>query len=211
MITQQILCDIIKDYKGISYKRGFSQKVWFLNDCKLNGNYLNITVVKWEKPNPPIKFAIIREPIERFVSFYGHFCKKLDQCEQRNIHQFAVWIDFLITNHSDPLSWSPTLINHGLPQTRFCHLTSDKSLLFVHYSQNRTQMEEELLNVFEKAKIPRDLAQKALQHLHHSSTYHASNDSDRFVFTEAVAKNPKTIAILRKLYKEDFMFWKTHL
>lgn len=90
IITQQILCDITKEYKGIPFKSKFSQKINFLkyesliifrniemrfSECKRNADYRNSSISTWKKPMKPKKLVIIREPIERFTSFYLHFCK----------------------------------------------------------------------------------------------------------------------------------------
>lgn len=44
--------------------------------------------------------------------------------------------------------------------SRFCHLKSDKTFQYVHYSRNRTQMEDELLQVLVKTQIPQEIAKQ---------------------------------------------------
>ncbi|CAJ0944883.1 unnamed protein product, partial [Mesorhabditis belari] len=167
----------------------------------------------WARPATPIKFTLVRDPVQRFVSLYEHFCDRLKACKGRDIHHFAKWINNV--RHHRGAKWRKyrkanldyrLIAYHMVPQTNFCQLGSrKKSFYIIRYSDNKTAMYGAFMRLFRRAHIPLGVARRALGHLRHSSTRHASQNEKRATQLKAeIAKTPHTVALIRSIYKEDY-------
>ncbi|CAJ0926846.1 unnamed protein product, partial [Mesorhabditis belari] len=134
-ITHTMLCDIHREYRGIFFERKYSSDLGGDNDCKLNDWYPEHHKAFWAKRKVPLKFTIVRDPIDRFVSLYGSACDQLKMCKDRDIHEFAHWVNNMRKQRGaaarkirdgeghELYRW---IFYHALPQTSFCNLVADR-------------------------------------------------------------------------------------
>ncbi|CAJ0939656.1 unnamed protein product, partial [Mesorhabditis belari] len=118
VVTRAILCDVLKEYKNVTY----TPKLGAIT-CDANHDYPN-GWPKWVRSRKNIIFAVVRDPLERFVSTYEFLCKFAKMCatKVKNIHQFASWVHRLQTldfagrrprsRNLDEIVW------HSWPQTK---------------------------------------------------------------------------------------------
>ncbi|CAJ0915732.1 unnamed protein product, partial [Mesorhabditis belari] len=123
----------------------------------------------WRKRRYPIKFTLIRDPVDRLVSLYGHFCENLRKCGDRNIHQFIAWLYLLFRHRNRDLLQGQDfrlLYYHAIPQSGFCNLDEQRQNFFIiRYSNDRKDMYRQFSRLFRRARIPKHVAKRALRHL----------------------------------------------
>ncbi|CAJ0949675.1 unnamed protein product, partial [Mesorhabditis belari] len=218
-ITQYILCDVLREYKGIPYVPQYKRQLHYKNECREHKNYRFIRGSTWARPTsePVVRFTLVREPLDRFISLYGFVCKYRSECpaEIRNIHRFARWLyhkqKMALAGKRFPSERLEDILAHSWPQTSFCGLKDKMSdLTFVHHSTNRTKMQDEMMSVFDKAHVPAEVAKKALAHLTRSSTAHAGKSESKRALLEEIKGNADTMRYINAMYHEDFEFLKTH-
>ncbi|CAJ0939636.1 unnamed protein product, partial [Mesorhabditis belari] len=73
VITREILCDVLKEYKSIPYKPK-TENVTADSTCDANRNYPQ-GWPKWVRPRDTLTFTVVRDPLERFISTYEFLCK----------------------------------------------------------------------------------------------------------------------------------------
>ncbi|CAJ0954165.1 unnamed protein product, partial [Mesorhabditis belari] len=170
----------------------------------------------WLKPWETVRFTIVREPIERFVSVYKFVCKFRSDCpaKVKTIHDFARWlykIQKAELKKGKAASRSTQFITwHSWPQTRYCNIENNRTTL-VHHSSNRQKMRQEMMTVFRRARIPQRVGNKALRHLLRSSTAHASeNRTEKRNLKKEVMENNRTMEYIKAIYHQDFHFFEKH-
>ncbi|CAJ0954070.1 unnamed protein product, partial [Mesorhabditis belari] len=211
MITTEILCDLLRDYREIPYKHNFGKNISGINACVNNTFYPDAHLEKWKRSTKIVRFTIVRDPIERFASYYGHFCGMLNQCEGKDIHQYSRWMYFMLNNKIKPKTHlTMGRLFHGYPQSWFCNLGSDKEIQIIRYTHNKKEMAKQFLRILKKAKVPKKLAKRALKHLKKSSTVHAAKHSERQKLREQIVTNPTTMEHVRAIYHDDFELFNKH-
>ncbi|CAJ0567701.1 unnamed protein product, partial [Mesorhabditis spiculigera] len=125
-IVGNILCDVIREYHGITYAQNISDRLDGEFPCFAHNTFkrFNNGVAKW-KLQKKIKFAVVRDPIDRFVSMYGHFCSLLRKCQGRDIHEFAEKVHDALMHRISFVNRDPDIKLHVLPQADFCDLGSN--------------------------------------------------------------------------------------
>ncbi|CAJ0925896.1 unnamed protein product, partial [Mesorhabditis belari] len=82
-ITRTILCDIFREYRGMNFTQEFTDNQTGENACVANAWFPDDGETIWKKPRRVTKFTLVRDPVDRFVSLYGHFCGILKRCGDR--------------------------------------------------------------------------------------------------------------------------------
>ncbi|CAJ0571888.1 unnamed protein product, partial [Mesorhabditis spiculigera] len=165
---------------GIQFEQKFDAGLDGANPCFLNDSFIHNGIATWPVKNPPLLFTVVRDPIDRFVSIYGHFCVTNSQCGDKTIHQFAEDVYLSYTGHMSFVTENPIVRLHAFPHTEFCGLYQDhKKYEVIYYSEDREDMRRQFLNIFDKAEVPRAASERALNHLTMSSTLHAMKSASK--------------------------------
>ncbi|CAJ0560267.1 unnamed protein product, partial [Mesorhabditis spiculigera] len=174
-IVGNILCDVIREYHGITYAQNISDRLDGEFPCFAHNTFkrFNNGVAKW-KLQKKIKFAVVRDPIDRFVSML------LRKCQGRDIHEFAEKVHDALMHRISFVNRDPDIKLHVLPQADFCDLGSNlEQYEVIYWSEDRLKMKKQFEGLFEKAGVPKEIVAKVLRHLTESSTSHAQRDNDR--------------------------------
>ncbi|CAJ0567508.1 unnamed protein product, partial [Mesorhabditis spiculigera] len=205
-IIHTILCDLLRMLHGIQFEQKFDAGLDGANPCFLNDSFIHNGIATWPVKNPPLLFTVVRDPIDRFVSIYGHFCVTNSQCGDKTIHQFAEDVYLSYTGHMSFVTENPIVRLHAFPHTEFCGLYQDhKKYEVIYYSEDREDMRRQFLNIFDKAEVPRAASERALNHLTMSSTLHAMKSASKKVeMKKELLSNSRTEKIVRAIYHSDY-------
>ncbi|CAJ0567367.1 unnamed protein product, partial [Mesorhabditis spiculigera] len=186
-----------------------------LQDVDLDRNINDIIdtehgVEKWHKPIKPLKFTIIREPVDRFVSVYQHFCLRLDQCGDVGIHRFAQ--DLYDSLHGNTNYIRERQIHgHTVPQSNYCNMRDRvQDMMLIRYTDNKPLFKRRLMSVLKKARVPKESMKKALRHIALATTAHAADDGDTKDLHRALRNAPETLKIIRAIYRKDYEIFRFH-
>ncbi|CAJ0961072.1 unnamed protein product, partial [Mesorhabditis belari] len=213
-----VLCDLYRYFKRISFTPKFTRDEE-ISECQLQNWYEKVKLLKkprWElrQKRELVKFSVIRHPIDRFVSLYGHFCEQLKYCGETNIEIFARDLYNLMSN-----GWKNSTANgkifiharqliyyHAQPQFWFCNFPLEiENYHLVHHNFDGETMKSELQMVFDEAAVPRKYSNKVLQHVTNSTTGNAMRDGKRRNdHRKNVESNLETMRYLRAIYHSDF-------
>ncbi|CAJ0567501.1 unnamed protein product, partial [Mesorhabditis spiculigera] len=195
-ILLSALCDMQREFRGINFTQVLNSTFLEVkNDCWYNKTfYRTHKTEKWAKPKRKVKFIIVRDPVERFVSLYSYICLYEKLCPKRTgIQKFAQDIYNAYRGENNYIRTRPPIWGHVSPQANFCQLRKRwPDFDIVYHSREPEILKDQLLDVFRKAQIPEETAERALRHITMGSTTHAtSSDSDCWS-DKAFYRNHKT-------------------
>ncbi|CAJ0920272.1 unnamed protein product, partial [Mesorhabditis belari] len=84
----------------------------------------------------------------------------------------------IVTFTDSPGKIAKTLNHHAFPQSSYCNAFKEP-IEIIHFTHNKRKMRREMMRVFKKAKIPTNVANKALHHVLKSTTVNSKNNSSR--------------------------------
>ncbi|CAJ0915935.1 unnamed protein product, partial [Mesorhabditis belari] len=158
------------------------------------------------------RFFIWRDPLDRFLSLYGHMCKREHLCgvAGKNIHSFARGVyQMLKSNRGGPGSKDFLRFKHHvIPQSWYCEIsTHRKSDRVVEYTNDKALMMKRLARVFQSSTVPKWMWKKALQRIAKTNINHRSQISHHEqyeLWRRQILASPETLAYFKAIYHSDY-------
>ncbi|CAJ0574651.1 unnamed protein product, partial [Mesorhabditis spiculigera] len=218
---KKMLCELLLRKLGMNITKDVEDDLTTgKNWCLRSHGRAKMSYLKgWENLNNT-KMFVWRDPVDRFVSMYGHVCISLKRCGKagESIHtaakafyeylQFgtvpkgAVTPEFFV-HHISPTSWSCDI---GAYPTEFVPIA---------YSKKPEVLIKRLRRVFRKVEAPRSWIEKALRRLKKTTTNKARLDPkkagryDRWM--REVRSNPTTMSYVLATYYHDYRLWNKRM
>ncbi|CAJ0569613.1 unnamed protein product, partial [Mesorhabditis spiculigera] len=199
-----VMCDVYHAYHGDKADSGHDIRgdctEWHEQNRELRGKPR-----AWHAAQPPVHFAVSREPISRFVSGYMALCMQWNDCAGMGVHDFAQALYAAFRKRVPRLRTrgkNGRILKHFAPQTWYCN---KPNLYRFKYSANTTQMADEFVKVLQLAKVPA----KILKQIHRRVTDEPANfgihsDNKKKAMLKEIYSNCDTLRSLVGLYYDDF-------
>ncbi|CAJ0951926.1 unnamed protein product, partial [Mesorhabditis belari] len=156
------------------------------------------------------RFFIWRDPLDRFLSIYGHICRREHLCGSagKNVHSFARGVyEMLKSGHApDGSKDYLRLKHHAIPQSWYCDISKHrKTDQVIEYTKNSALMQKKLERVFRTSTVPKWMYKQALRRVVEAHVNDNKKLRGQYVqWRREILTHPNTLAYFKAIYHSDY-------